>query len=124
MIKFDEEALMCDLAEIYHIYDYKQLSPLKIAVFSIGLNEESRIKMKMSGQKFPINTLLLAGIQDRLSMSLWLKTEDGQKGKNRPKLVTDIINKPKEKTDRKIRFHSGEDFEKYRQQLFQKGGES
>ncbi|MDM5146152.1 hypothetical protein ICE98_03289 [Lactococcus lactis] len=75
MIKFDEEALMCDLAEIYHIYDYKQLSPLKIAVFSIGLNEESRIKMKMSGQKFPINTLLLAGIQDRLSMSLWFKTE-------------------------------------------------
>ena len=32
--------------------------------------------------------------------------------------------KPKEKTDRKIRFHSGEDFEKYRQQLFQKGGRS
>ncbi|MGK1713544.1 DUF5361 domain-containing protein, partial [Klebsiella pneumoniae] len=73
---------MCDLAEIYHIYDYKQLSPLKIAVFSIGLNEESRIKMKMSGQKLPINTLLLAGIQDRLSMSLWFKTEDGRKGKN------------------------------------------
>ncbi|MGV7864236.1 DUF5361 domain-containing protein, partial [Mycobacterium kansasii] len=64
------------------------------------------------------------GIQDRLSMSLWFKTEDGRKGKNRPKLVTDIINKPKEKTDRKIRFHSGEDFEKYRQQLFQKGGGS
>ena len=39
-------------------------------------------------------------------------------------LSNNVINKPKEKTDRKIRFHSGEDFEKYRQQLFQKGGGS
>ena len=124
MIKFDEEALICDLAETYHIYDYKRLSPQQIAVFSLGLRDDSRIKMKLNGQNLPIDTLLLAGIQDRLSISLWFKTTDGQKGKNRPKLVTDIINKPKEKTDRKIRFHSGEEFEKYRQQLFQKGGGS
>ncbi len=33
MMNFDEEALLCDLAETYHIYDFEQLSPQKIAVF-------------------------------------------------------------------------------------------
>lgn len=123
MIKFDEEALICDLAETYNIYDYKQLSPQKIAVFSIGLRENSRIKMKLAGQSAPLETLLLAGIQDRLSISLWFKTKDGQKGKNKPKMVVDILNKPVEKPKRKMQFNSGEEFEKYRQQLFRKGGE-
>jgi hypothetical protein len=123
MIKFDEEALICDLAETYNIYDYKQLSPQKIAVFSIGLRENSRIKMKLAGQSVPLETLLLAGIQDRLSISLWFKTKDGQKGKNKPKMVVDILNKPVEKPKRKMQFNSGEEFEKYRQQLFRKGGE-
>lgn len=115
---------MCDLAETYHIYDYKQLSPQQIAVFSIGLRENSRIKMKMTGQSVPLETMLLAGIQDRLNISLWFKTKDGQKGKNKPKMVVDILNKPVEKPKRKLQFNSGEEFEKYRQQLFGNGGEN
>lgn len=124
MIKFDELSLMCDLAETYHIYDYKQLSPQQIAVFSIGLRENSRIKMKLAGQSVPLETMLLAGIQDKLNISLWFKTKDGQKGKNKPKMVVDILNKPVEKPKRKIQFNSGEEFEKYRQQLFRNGGEN
>lgn len=123
MIELDEEALVCDLAETYHIYDYEQLSPQKIAVFALGLRENSRIKMKMSGQTVPLDTMLLAGIQDRLSLSLWFKTKDGQKGKNRPKMVWDVLNKSTKKAENKVRFNSGEEFEKYRQQLFKKGGE-
>lgn len=115
---------MCDLAETYHIYDYKQLSPQQIAVFSIGLRENSRIKMKMFNQSVPLETMLLAGIQDKLNISLWFKTKDGQKGKNKPKMIVDILNKPVEKPKRKIQFNSGEEFEKYRQQLFGNGGEN
>ena len=124
MIKFDEDALICDLAETYHIYDYKRLSPQQIAVFSLGLRDDSRIKMKLNGQNLPIDTLLLAGIQDRLNISLWFKTTDGQKGKNKPKMITDILTKSEEKSKRKIQFNSGEEFEKYRQQLFQREGGS
>ncbi|MDT2575980.1 DUF5361 domain-containing protein [Lactococcus petauri] len=124
MIKFDELSLMCDLAETYHIYDYKQLSPQQIAVFSIGLRENSRIKMKMFNQSVPLETMLLAGIQDKLNISLWFKTKDGQKGINKPKMIVDILNKPVEKPKRKIQFNSGEEFEKYRQQLFGNGGEN
>lgn len=68
MIALDEEALECDLAETYHIYDYRALDPDRTALFSIGLRENSRIKMKLSGQKYPLETILLACAVDRLSL--------------------------------------------------------
>lgn len=126
MISEDEEALTCDLAETYNIYDYKQLPPTRVAVFAFGLKDTSRIKMKLSGQKVPLETLLLAGIVDRLSILVWGKTEDGQKGINRPTMVTDtLLNKEPQKTD-VIVFNSGEDFEETRNKLIneiQAGGE-
>ena len=117
MIAEDENALICDLAETYNIYDYKQLPPSKVAVFAMGLKEESRIKMKLSGQKVPLNTLLLAGISDRLSILTWFKTEDGQKGRNRPSMLVDsLTGKTDIKTD-VIVFNSGEDFENMRNRI-------
>src|SRR5690625_7167767 len=95
MIEIDENALICDLAETYQIYDYRQLPPLRVAVFSYGLRSDSRIKMKLSGQSVSIDTLLLAGISDRLSTLVWFQTEDGQKGKNRPIPIIELL------TDRK-----------------------
>lgn len=51
MIRFDEDALICDLAETYHIFDYKALPLSTVAVLAVGLREDSRIKMKISGIK-------------------------------------------------------------------------
>src|SRR5690625_6008798 len=111
MIKLDEDALICDLAETYQIYDYRQLSPLKIAVFSVRLREESRIKMKINGQSVSMETLLLAGISDRLSTLVWFQTEDGQKGKNRPPSLVKMLTNKEEKSDKDvISFSSGKDF--------------
>ncbi|MDF2902433.1 MAG: phage protein [Bacillus sp. (in: firmicutes)] len=117
MISVDEDALVCDLAETYQIYDYKQLPASMVAVFSCGLRETSRIKMKLSGQKIPLDTLLLAGISDNLRLLLWTKTKDGQKNVNRPESILHKLseNNPREKEE--IIFESGEDFEKMRQQL-------
>ena len=39
MIKQDEDALICDLAETYRIYDYRQLPLLQVAVFAYGLRD-------------------------------------------------------------------------------------
>lgn len=117
MISVDEDALVCDLAETYQIYDYKQLPASMVAVFSRGLRETSRIKMKLSGQKIPLDTILLAGISDNLRLLLWTKTKDGQKNVNRPESILHKLseNNPREKEE--IIFDSGEDFEKMRQQL-------
>ena len=110
MIKIDEDALICDLAETYHIYDYRQLPPTKVAVFAVGLRYDSRIKMKLSDQKVSLDSLLLGGILDRLSILVWAQTKDGQKGINKPAMIVDSLT-----------VNSGEDFEKERKRLI--GGE-
>jgi hypothetical protein len=116
MISEDENALICDFAETYQIYDYRQLPPSRAAVFAIGLREDSRIKMKLSGQKVPMETLLLAGIVDRLSILVWGQTEDGQKGINRPTMLSDMFISKTKETD-VIVFDSGEDFERIRNEI-------
>lgn len=126
MISEDEDALICDFAETYQIYDYRQLPPTRAAVFAIGLRDDSRIKMKSSGQKVSLDTLLLAGVSDRLSILVWGKTKDGQKGINRPAMLVDtLITKGVKNTD-VIVFNSGEDFEKTRKMIIKgmAGGET
>lgn len=117
MIRVNEDALICDLAETYKIYDYKQLPLTLVAVFSCGLRETSRIKMELSGQNVPLDSLLLAGISDRLSLLLWYKTKDGQKGKNRPTSVVDSLTAQPKKEKNEIVFKTGEDFEEMRRSL-------
>ena len=125
MIKVDEDALICDLAETYQIYDYRQLPPKMVAVFSYGLKEDSRIKMKLSGQTVPSDTLLLASMVDKLNTLVWFKTKDGQKGKNMPPSIVSVLT-GKDKTDNNkdvVVFNSGEDFVNRRKMLLQTGGE-
>lgn len=125
MIALDEDALICDLAENYQIYDYKQLPLNQVAVFAYGLRDDSRIKQMMSDQIVPLETTLLASIVDRLSLSLWLKTKDGQKGVNRPASIAELLTKNnKEEGDKRdyLVFESGEDFENYRKALLAKTG--
>ncbi|HES9898012.1 TPA: hypothetical protein VPV17_001708 [Streptococcus pneumoniae] len=125
MIALDEDALICDLAETYQIYDYKQLPLNQVAVFAYGLRDDSRIKQMMSDQIVPLETTLLASIVDRLSLSLWLKTKDGQNGVNRPASIAELLTKNnKEEGDERdyLVFESGEDFENYRKALLAKTG--
>lgn len=49
MIAKDEDALICDLAETYRIFDYRSLPLKTVATFSVGLRENSRIKMSLGG---------------------------------------------------------------------------
>ena len=72
MIRQDEDALICDLAETYRIYDYRQLPLLQVAVFAYGLRDDSRIKKIISNQVVSLDTLLFASMVDRLSLSLWV----------------------------------------------------
>lgn len=124
MIELDEDALICDLAETYHVYDYKQLPAQTVAVFAYGLKDDSRIKQLLSDQVAPVDRVLLAGIVDRLSMLLWIQSKDGQKGVNRPVSLTDFfVKKEKEDTRDFMTFESPEDYENYRKQLFE-GSES
>lgn len=46
-----EEALICDLAETYHILDYKQLPLRTVAVLASGLRQDARIYSIMTELK-------------------------------------------------------------------------
>lgn len=70
MIGLDEDALICDFAETYHVFDFRTLPATLAATLAVGLRDNSRIKMTMSERKAPVDTILLAGILDRLSVIL------------------------------------------------------
>lgn len=91
MIHIDKDALECDLAETYRIYDMYGLPCSKVALFSCGLREDSRIKMKINNQNVSLSQTLLASIVDRLSLLCWLNSDDGRTGKNRPKSLLDAL---------------------------------
>lgn len=84
MLAADREALICDLAEVYGIFDHKALPVSLLATLSVGLREDSRIKRKISGMKLNRTEMLLAAGVDRLNLLLWLNTDDGRKGENPP----------------------------------------
>ena len=121
MLKTDEDAVICDLAETYHIYNYKELPPVTVALFCDGLRDDSRIKLKMADQRVSMDTLLLASIVDRLSVLVWFKTKDGQKGKNQPKSIVDSINKSVREKEEMV-FETSEDFEKAKNKILRGGG--
>ncbi|MDD3185909.1 MAG: DUF5361 domain-containing protein [Anaerostipes sp.] len=91
MISLDEDALVCDLAEIYGIFDYRALPVKLLATLSCGLRENSRIKMKLNNLEADTRTILLSMVADSLAFIAWSKTEDGMKNKQRPKSILSQI---------------------------------
>lgn len=75
MLRTDEDALLCDFAETYNIYDLGSLPVKTVAALAFGLREDSRIKMIMAGLKAPVNQMLLAHIADSANFIKWTKTE-------------------------------------------------
>ena len=110
MISIDRTALICDLAETYGVLDYRALPVETLAALSVGLRENSRIKMKLSGAKVQPDFLLLAAAVDRLSLLVWSKTKDAEKGRNKPKSLVDVLN-GKVKESNVMAFDTAEEWE-------------
>ena len=116
MIYLDEDSLICDFAETYHILDYKALPPRLAGVLACGLRDDSRIKMLMAGQVVKTDTMLRAGILDRLSILAWQNTEDGHNGNNMPtSVLNSLLGVEKERDN--MSFETGADFDRYRESL-------
>lgn len=120
MISVDEDALICDLAETYRIYDYKSLPCNLVATFSCGLGDDSRIKQKLSGMPTTLENLLLATIADGVNALVWLNSKNGATGHNRPKSIVEMLKHPESAEKKVMSFESGDDFIKYREQLLRK----
>lgn len=117
MIALDEDALICDFAEFYHIYNIYEYPPIYIAILTIGLRDNSRIKLKLLGLRVDLEMLLLAHIVDNTAINIWAKTKDAKNNINRPKSFVELLSKKKESKEKAREFNSGEDFEKERRRL-------
>ena len=113
MIAVDEDALICDLAETYHIFDYKAVPVEMLARLSAGLRQDSRSVMAITGTKVSEVEIMLAGILDRLSQLVWMQTADAQHGKGRPESIVEMLlnDRPSEGASAIRAFNSPEEFE-------------
>lgn len=91
MIRIDEDALICDLAETYHIYDYRSLPVQLVATLSAGLRDDSRIKMRAGNVPARQELILLATIADRIAAFHYGFSEDASKGRNKPTSIVELI---------------------------------
>lgn len=122
MVIADEEALICDFAETYGIYDYRKLPLKTAAILASGLRDNSRIKIKMSGLNAAPEVILNAAIADRTGMLVWMQSKDGAKNRNRPASILDKILNPEKKKEAVTAFATGQDFEDEWNRLLGKEG--
>lgn len=114
MISADRDALICDLAETYGIYDYRSLPVQTVATLSAGLRNNSRIKSIMLGHSMTHDTDVLLGyIYDRLtSLMVYL----GAYKKEQISLVEQLTGSGQSKTkkaNKPVRaFRTAEEFRK------------
>ena len=102
--------MICDLAETYHIFNYRELSPSLVAVLCFGLRDDSRVKMEISGSKLTLEQHLFARMVDELAFQSWAKTRDGQKNRNRPvSVLKTLLEDKKEEAET---FLTPEDFDR------------
>lgn len=117
MLNVDRTAVICDLAETYHIFSMEQLPARTVATLACGLKPDSRIMMKMAGvQTSPPNLLLFALIVDELRLLRYSFMGDK---KHKPVLVTDLLENgiPQKET---ISFSTGAEFDAYRAKILEK----
>lgn len=103
--------MICDLAEYYHILNYKELPPSLVAVLVIGLPDNSRIKMQLSGQKLTLDQTLLALLVDNFRLYMWAK--GGKKRGKKPKSIYEELTKEEEKKEELMSFETIEEYEAF-----------
>ena len=112
MIALDEDALFCDFAETYGIYDIYQFPVEYVAKLAFGLRDDSRIKMKALGLGVDLKSLLLAHIADATAINVYSKTKDAKKGINKPKSFVRLLTEKIDISKQPKGFESGADFDK------------
>ncbi len=68
MMACDEDALFCDLAEVYHVIGLESQPVEVIARLSAGLREDSRIWQKLTKTTWPPLPLVMAHIVDEIKL--------------------------------------------------------
>lgn len=116
MLNIGEDLLKCDMAETYHIYVvdwYNPPFPLSyLADLAKGLDDDSRIKRKMTNNRLTMAQTFQAIIIDKLSILAWQNTKDGAKGRHFPESIYRKL-AGLDKKDELQAFETKEDYEEW-----------
>jgi len=112
-----EDELICDLAEVYHVLNYRELLPSLVATLCFGLKEDSRVRMRLTNSKITLTQTLIARMVDELAFQSWAKTKDGQKNRNRPESVLKALTEEKNTEDELVSFRTVDDFKNAWQEI-------
>ena len=120
MINASEDALICDLAETYHIFDYRSLPVKLVATLSAGLRDESRSKMLLANVPVTQDTFLLAVIADRIEdfRRIFVKSKEPPVS-----IANALLNKEKKAKRNVVGFRTVEEFEATRARIISNIGE-
>lgn len=116
MVGTDRDALICDMAETYHVYDLRDLPVRTIAILAVGLRSDSRIKMKMAEMKRIPPSVSLVRIADEIALLAHALV--GKEGTPPPNLLQDVMHERQQET---AGFSSIEEFEAARQRIINNG---
>ena len=108
MLRLDRRALLCDLAETYHIYSFYSVPPVTLATLCEGLKPDARIRKKMGGIQPVSEDYLMA-----LGVDLLALIRHGlfaEKSTPAPALFTERFFGANEKQSDSVLFDSGERF--------------
>ena len=119
MIITDEDALICDMAEVYGIFNIYAMPADLIATLACGLRDSSRIKSRLLNMDMSLDDYLLAALFDSVNWLCWTHTKDAARGNNQPRRILDILMNKEEKkqSDDFLSFSDSESFEKERERL-------
>jgi len=115
MISVSEEDLICDFVETYHILDYRALPPTTAGVLAVGLRDNSRIKMRMAGQRVSVDTMINAIIADRLGTISWQLC--GDEHLQRPESIFMRLNTNTTEQGSDSGFDTPEEYEAFRKRI-------
>jgi len=109
--------VICDLAETYHIFSYKNHKPSFIATLLCGLKDDARIAMRMAGVTTDNKTLLLAMIADLIRS--FGGSFDGENGTS----IYDSFFRTQKSKKTTTGFDTVEEYEKRRNEIISKSKE-
>lgn len=112
----DEDALLCDFAQYYRIYNLDDIPLSKAAVLACGLPPESRTMRKLTGADYSAEQSILMGILDELrNIEYAYACAHSKRKPKKPKSIFTLLHK-KEESEIKA-FETGRDFEKARERI-------
>lgn len=104
MLAHHKDELICDLAEYYHILDYRRVPGRTLGTLAVGLRAESRIGMIREGIKADPETIIMVKVFDLLMQVF------SEKGKTPKPLIDSFI--IEQKREKPMAYSSPEEFKK------------